>query len=104
MVWFWDHYAPDTARRAEPDVSPLQAADLAGLPPRVRRHRGARRLARRGRGLRPAPGRAGVPAKHQRSDGQMHGFFTMVNVLPGSAAAIDHVVATIDEHLAKQPA
>ena len=26
--------------------------------------------------------------------------FTMVNVLPGSAAGIDHVVAAIDEHLA----
>jgi acetyl esterase len=34
----------------------------------------------------------------------MHGFFTMVNLLPGSAAGIDYVVAAIDEHLAKQPA
>src|SRR5581483_3674255 len=24
MVWFWDHYAPDPARRTEPDASPLR--------------------------------------------------------------------------------
>ena len=35
MVWFWDHYAPDAAQRAEPDASPLQAASLDGLPPAV---------------------------------------------------------------------
>lgn len=30
---------------------------------------------------------------------QMHGFFSMVNVLPGSATAIDYVVAKIDARL-----
>jgi acetyl esterase len=100
MVWFWDHYAPDPASRAQPDASPIKATDLSGLPPAVvltaehdvLRDEGeayARRLAW-----------AGVPVQHRRFDGQMHGFFTMVNVLPGSAAAIDHLVAAIDEHLA----
>jgi acetyl esterase len=100
MIWFWDHYAPDPTARAEPDASPIKTADLSGLPPAVvltaehdvLRDEGeayARRLAW-----------AGVPVTHRRFDGQMHGFFTMVNVLPGSADAIDHVVAAIDEHLA----
>ncbi|WP_214406183.1 alpha/beta hydrolase [Pseudonocardia lacus] len=100
MIWFWDHYAPDPAARALPDASPIRAEDLSGLPPAVvltaehdvLRDEGeayARRLAW-----------AGVPVQHRRFEGQMHGFFTMVNVLPGSSAGIDHVAAAIDEHLA----
>src|SRR6185312_790047 len=33
MVWFWDHYAPDPATRANPYASPLRASSLSGLPP-----------------------------------------------------------------------
>ena len=33
----------------------------------------------------------------------MHGFFTMVDVLPGAGAAMDYVAAAIDEHLASEP-
>jgi acetyl esterase len=35
MAWFWDAYALDLERRAEPFASPLRASDeqLAGLPP-----------------------------------------------------------------------
>lgn len=32
MRWFWDHYLPDPARRADPLAAPLHA-DLRGLPP-----------------------------------------------------------------------
>ena len=100
MIWFWDHYTPDASVRTEPDASPNRAPDLSGLPPAVvltaehdpLLHEGeeyARRLAD-----------AGVPVRSRRFDGQMHGFFTMVNMLPGSAAAIDYVVAAIAEHVA----
>ena len=32
IVWFLDHFVPDTGMRCNPDVSPLHA-DLGGLPP-----------------------------------------------------------------------
>jgi acetyl esterase len=34
----------------------------------------------------------------------MHGFFTMVDALPGAAAGLDYVAAAIDESLAGEPA
>ena len=42
---------------------------------------------------------ANVPVRHRRFAGQMHGFFTMVDALPGAADGLDYVVAAIDEHL-----
>jgi acetyl esterase len=32
-----------------------------------------------------------VPTQARRFPGQMHGFFSMVGVLPGSAAGLDYV-------------
>jgi acetyl esterase len=33
MMWFWDQYAPDTAQRSDPNLSPLRADTLADSPP-----------------------------------------------------------------------
>jgi acetyl esterase len=99
MAWFWDHYAPDPEARLHPDASPLRSANFAGLPPAailtaehdVLRDEGelyATRLVK-----------AGVPVRHQRFAGQMHGFFTMVDALPGAAAGLDYVAAAIEERL-----
>jgi acetyl esterase len=40
--------------------------------------------------------KAGVTTKHFRVPGQMHGFFTMVNMLPGNQVGIDFVVDAIN--------
>jgi hypothetical protein len=34
----------------------------------------------------------------------MHGFFTMVDLLPGASEALDYVTAAIEDHLAAEPA
>ncbi|MFC4008521.1 alpha/beta hydrolase [Nonomuraea purpurea] len=99
MVWFWDHYAPDRAARANPDASPLRAGDLAGLPPAVVLTAEHDVLRDEGEAYARRLRQAGVPVEFKRFEGQMHGFFTMVNVLPGSAAGLSMVVEAIDGSL-----
>ena len=104
MVWFWDHYAPEHEGRLCADASPLRAADLTGLPPAIVLTAEHDVLRDEGEAYARRLEEAGVPVEFKRFDGQMHGFFTMVNVLPGSAAGIDHVVDAVERQLTVQPA
>src|SRR6476469_2195765 len=83
MVWFWDHYLPDVARRTEPDASPLHAADLSGLPPAVVLTAEHDVLRDEGEAYAERLQEAGVPVDQRRHACQMHGFFTLL-LLPGS--------------------
>jgi acetyl esterase len=99
MIWFWDHYTPDAGTRKNVDASPLQAADLSGLPPAIVLTAEHDPLRDEGEAYAAKLRDAGVPTVHRRFDGQMHGFFTMVNVLPGAAAGMDFVVEQLEQHL-----
>jgi acetyl esterase len=103
MVWFWDHYAPDPEARAHPDASPLRHVDLKNLPPAVVLTAEHDPLRDEGELYATRLVQAGVPVRHQRCAGQMHGFFTMNGVLPGADEAMDYVAAAIGEHLAAGP-
>ncbi|HVT68582.1 MAG TPA: alpha/beta hydrolase, partial [Trebonia sp.] len=104
MIWFWDHYAPDPAARTHPDASPLRAPDLSGLPPAVVVTAEHDVLRDEGELYAARLLKAGVPVRQRRFDGQMHGFFANVDVLPGAAACLDYLTAAIEEHLAPAPA
>lgn len=104
MIWFWDHYAPDPEARLHPDAAPLRNADLLRLPPAVVLTAEHDVLRDEGELYATRLLKAGVLVRHQRFAGQMHGFFTMVDILPGAAAAMDYVAAAIEEHLAGAPA
>ena len=99
MVWFWDHYAPDPEARLHPDASPLRSANFAGLPPAVILTAEHDVLRDEGELYATRLVKAGVPVRHQRFAGQMHGFFTMVDALPGAVAGLDYVTAAIAERL-----
>jgi acetyl esterase len=99
MTWFWDHYAPDPADRLHPDASPLRAADLAGLAPAIVLTAEHDVLLDEGEAYADRLRAAGVPVELRRFAGQMHGFFAMVNVLPGSADAIDYVTEQLGARL-----
>ncbi|SDI37192.1 alpha/beta hydrolase [Nonomuraea jiangxiensis] len=96
MTWFAEQYA-QAADRADPRLSPLLLADLAGLAPTtvvtaeydVVRDDGemyARRLAE-----------AGVPVDSRRFDGALHGFFGLPGLFDQATEARDYVARRLRE-------
>ncbi|MEV0614398.1 alpha/beta hydrolase [Nonomuraea sp. NPDC050404] len=99
MVWFWDHYAPDHIRRTAPDASPLRADDLSGLPPALVLTAEHDVLREEGETYAELLRQAGVPVEQQCFEGQMHIFFSLVNVLPAGAAALTTVAGAVRRRL-----
>jgi len=94
MIWFWDHYVPDAAQRAEPDASPIRATTLEGLPPAVVLTAEHDVLRDEGEAYAEALREAGVEVDFRRHEGQMHGFFTLLP-LPGSERGFQQVVRAV---------
>jgi len=95
MAWFWDHYAPDVAARANPYASPLRATDLSGLPPAYVVTAEHDPLRDEGFAYAERLRAAGVPVEHQHYGTQIHGFYTLVNVMDDANKAVAETGAAI---------
>lgn len=99
MRRFWDLYL-DGADAADPDVSPLRAADLTGLPPAFVLLVPDDVLCDEGDAYARRLEAAGVPVTLRRYDGAAHGFFRWIAKAELARRAVDDVAAAVRAALA----
>jgi acetyl esterase len=89
--------------RFHPDAAPMQQPNLAGLAPAVIATAEHDVLRDDGELYAARLLYYGVPVEHRRFDGQIHGFFTMIGILPGSGPPMDFVVEQVAAALDAAP-
>jgi len=99
----FDHYLPAGVDRRHPDVAPLHAPDLAGLPPTLVITAAADPLRDEGEAYADRLRAAGVPVTVSRYDGMVHGFFRWTAVVEAATTAIDEVAAFVRAAGGAQP-
>jgi len=81
MLWYWNQYLPDQARRVSPEASPLRAPDLSGLPPALVITCKLDALASEGAAYADALRSAGVRVAHLHEPDMIHGYIRMNGVV-----------------------
>jgi acetyl esterase len=88
LQWHQDNYLPSPGRGSDPLVSPLEHADLRGLPPTLVITAQCDPLHAQGELFAQALERTGVPVEHRQWPGVIHGFFQLPTVFEEGAEAI----------------
>lgn len=95
MIWFWNHYIPDLARRTEPYASPLRATGLSNLAPALVQTAEYDPLRDEGEAYAARLAAAGVPVTFTRYDGMIHGFLRRYGFLDQGKTALGEVAAAL---------
>jgi acetyl esterase len=93
--WFWANYLNSDEDGRNPYASPLQADDLAGLPPAFIVTCEYDPLRDEGEAYGERLRAAGVPARVSRYDGMIHGFLWMGGVLDRTRHLIEKIAAEV---------
>lgn len=95
MRWYWQQYGGDG-----PDARPMQRDNLAGLPPALIQTAQYDVLRDEGEAYAKALRAAAVPVSVTRHAGMIHGFLSLVGMVPGADAALAEGAAWIKDRLA----
>ena len=100
MRWFGDQYYPPDVDPRDPRISPLHAADLAGLPPAHIHTAGFDPLRDEGKAYADRLERSGVKVRYTCHEGMIHHFYAMAGAIPYARSAVKAVGAAIKTALA----
>jgi len=95
MDWYRRQYLTDLSDASHPYASPLQAADLTGLPPALVITAEHDPLCDEGEAYAARLREAGVPATATRYDGVFHGFFALGTLLDAAKQASEEAYAAL---------
>ncbi|WP_328466267.1 alpha/beta hydrolase [Actinoplanes sp. NBC_00393] len=95
MKLAWETFVPDPMQRLTPDVSPLAADDLSGMPPTLLITAEYDALRDEGADYANALIAAGVPVVHTRYMGVNHGFARKLATIDAARAAADQVASAL---------
>lgn len=95
LLWHQRHYLTDSAEGRSPLVSPLDHAELGGLPPALVITAGCDPLHPQGHLYAEALRRAAVPVEHIHYPGMIHGFFQMPGTLDDARDAVSRVATAL---------
>jgi acetyl esterase/lipase len=88
MQWHQDNYLRTPSQRTDPLVSPLDRAELRGLPPALVLTAQCDPLHRQGELYARALERAGVRVEHRQWPGTVHGFWPLPGIFAEGAEAV----------------
>jgi len=95
LMWFYEHYLPSGADRADPRVSPLKAQDVSGLPPAYVMLAGFDPLHDEGLAYAEKLRAAGVQVTVADYPDMVHDFIYMQAVLPQAQRALHAAAAAL---------